>query len=119
MEIQGWMSSAVGHDGPLSLCNNWAVTSAATSRWDDAFPTNNHPCKIIFRKTAGQLLPSLLSEAFWEKQLARNHSCCLQNVVRGATIRSWMHGASNAPRSLHRNSEHKNFTPINVLETLL
>lgn len=64
MEIQGWMSSAVGHDGPLSLCNNWAVTSAATSRWDDAFPTNNHPCKIIFCKTAGHLLPSLLSEAF-------------------------------------------------------
>lgn len=74
------MSSAVVHDRPLSPCNSRAVTSAATGRWDNAFPMSNHPCKTVFCKTAGRLLPSVKPSS--ERQLTRNSGCCLRKAVR-------------------------------------
>lgn len=97
------MSSTVVHDRPLSPCNKRAVTSAAAGRWDNAFPTNNHPCKTVFCKTAGWLLPSLLSEAIIREAAHKKLRLLPLESSERATIRLWVHGAANAPHNQHRN----------------
>lgn len=105
------MSSTVVHDRPLSPCNHQAVTSAATSRWDDAFPTNNHPCKTIFCKTAGRLLPSPLGDAFIREAAHKKLWLLPPESSERAAIRSWVCGASNTPHSPHRNFRAQDLYP--------
>lgn len=85
------MSSTVVRDSPLSPCNNQVVTSAATGRWDDTFPVNNHPCKTVFCKKKSRLLPLGSSER--------------------AAIRSWVRGAASAPHSPHGNFRAQDLYP--------
>lgn len=89
------MSSAMLHDRPLSLCNNRAVT-AASSTGDAAFPTNNPParhCSARLKDGFSLSCPVGLSA---EKQLTRNHGCCLWKAVKGQPR---VHRAANAPHT--------------------
>lgn len=70
------------HDRPLSLCNNQAVTSAATGRRDAAFPTNNHPARQCSAKLKDGFSLSCPVKLLAEKQLTRNQRCCLWKAVK-------------------------------------